>query len=98
MISEKEVERIAGLARLELSRSEKNKLAKELDSIFEYIKKLNEVDTANIEPTAQVTGLEDVFRKDEASKLDADEVKRLVNALPSQKDGYLKVKAVFEDK
>lgn len=98
MIGEKEVERIAELARLELSRGEKNKLAKELDSIFEYIKKLNEVDTVNVEPTAQVTGLEDVFRKDEASKPDADEVKRLVDALPSQKDGYLKVKAIFEDK
>lgn len=98
MIGEKEVERIGGLARLELSRGEKNKLAKELDSIFEYIKKLNEVDTANIEPTAQVTGLKDVFRKDEASKPDADEVKRLVGALPSRKDGYLKVKAIFEDK
>lgn len=98
MISEKEVERVANLARLELSQGEKNKLAKELDSIFEYIKKLNEVDTANIEPTAQVTGLEDVFRKDNTSKLDADEVKRLATAMPSQKDGYLKVKAIFEDK
>jgi aspartyl-tRNA(Asn)/glutamyl-tRNA(Gln) amidotransferase subunit C len=93
-ISQNEVERIAILARINLSEKEKEKMAEDLDQILGYIEKLNQVDTSNIEPTAQVTGLEDVTRNDKPGG-DTDRNK-IIEQFPHKKEDFLKVKAVFE--
>lgn len=59
------IDHIAMLARLKLTNDEKEVFSGQLDSIIEYINKLNELDTKNIEPTAHVLDLENVFRDDE---------------------------------
>jgi aspartyl-tRNA(Asn)/glutamyl-tRNA(Gln) amidotransferase subunit C len=53
-ISREDVLRVAALAYLELSESELETYRKQIDEILEYIGKLNELDTANVEPMAQV--------------------------------------------
>ncbi|MGB8473644.1 MAG: Asp-tRNA(Asn)/Glu-tRNA(Gln) amidotransferase subunit GatC [Candidatus Acidiferrum sp.] len=53
-ISREDVERVAELAYLELSEAELETYRAQLDEILEYIGKLNELDTANVEPMAQV--------------------------------------------
>jgi aspartyl-tRNA(Asn)/glutamyl-tRNA(Gln) amidotransferase subunit C len=53
-ISREEVLRVAELAHLELSGAEVAKYQGQLDSILEYIAKLNSVDTSKVEPMAQV--------------------------------------------
>ena len=53
-ISREDVLRVADLAYLELSESELETYRKQIDEILEYIGKLNELDTANVEPMAQV--------------------------------------------
>lgn len=60
-----QVRHIAKLARLSLSEEEVTKFAKELTSILGYVDMLREVDTEGVEPTAQVTGQENVLREDE---------------------------------
>ena len=67
-----QVKHIAKLARLQLTPEEVEKMAKELTSILQYVDMLSEVDTTNVEPIAQVTGLtnalrEDIVRPSEAS-------------------------------
>lgn len=64
-LTETQVRHIAKLARLKLSDTEVKKFSSELTKILEYIAILNELDTANVPPTAQVTGLLNVLRKDE---------------------------------
>ena len=99
MISTKDVEYIAKLARIELIDKEKEKLAQEMSSILGYIDKLNEVDVSGIEPTAQVTGLENIFRPDQLRddyKLQTTNYKLLIDAMPKRERNYLKVKAVFK--
>ena len=59
-----EIGHIALLARLELSDEEKALFSRQLGSIIEYIEKLNELDTASVEPTAHVLPLHNVFRED----------------------------------
>jgi aspartyl-tRNA(Asn)/glutamyl-tRNA(Gln) amidotransferase subunit C len=59
-----EIGHIALLARLELSEEEKALFSRQLGSIIEYIEKLNELDTASVEPTAHVLPLHNVFRED----------------------------------
>jgi len=53
-ITREDVIRVADLAYLELSESELETYRKQIDEILEYIGKLNELDTANVEPMAQV--------------------------------------------
>lgn len=67
-LTKAQVEHIAKLARLSLTTAEAEKMAKELSSILTYVEKLKEVPTDDVEPTAQVTGLETVLRPDEIMK------------------------------
>jgi aspartyl-tRNA(Asn)/glutamyl-tRNA(Gln) amidotransferase subunit C len=52
-ISREDVLRVAELANLELSPEEVSTMQSQLDAILEYIGKLNELDTTNIEPMSQ---------------------------------------------
>jgi len=97
-ITKTEVEHIAELARIKLTEKEKDKMTKELGAILGYIDKLKEVNTEGIEPVAHITGLANIFRKDDNPREpDAENIKRLMEQAPSEKDGYVKVKSVFED-
>lgn len=93
-VTAEDVKQIAALARLELSVSDIAKYQAELSNILDYVDQIEKVDTKDVEPTAQVTGLKDVVRKDvkNPSKLSRDEI--LFNA-PDKKDGYIKVKPVL---
>jgi aspartyl-tRNA(Asn)/glutamyl-tRNA(Gln) amidotransferase subunit C len=53
-ISREDVLRVAELAYLDLSEAELEKYRAQIDEILEYIEKLNELDTADVEPMAQV--------------------------------------------
>lgn len=64
MIDEKTVRHIAQLARIELGEKELSSLTKDLQSILEYVRKLEEVDVSGVEPLAHATGRENVARDD----------------------------------
>jgi aspartyl-tRNA(Asn)/glutamyl-tRNA(Gln) amidotransferase subunit C len=55
-VTEKDVSHVADLANLELTDQERQRMVKDLDSILTYIGRLNELDTTNIPPMAQVSG------------------------------------------
>ena len=59
-----QVRHIAKLARLRVTDAEVEKFATELTSILQYVDMLGEVNTKNVKPTAQVTGLTNAFRDD----------------------------------
>ena len=89
-----QVNHVAELARLGLSEEEKARLTTELSKILDYIDQLDQLDTSNVEPTAQVGGLTDVFRGDEdRPSLPAEAA--LQNA-PSREGPYFKVRAMQE--
>ena len=56
---------MVALARLQLTSDEKERLTQQMGTILEYIEKLNELDTDNVEPTAHALGVNNVFREDE---------------------------------
>ena len=93
-ITMKDVEYVAKLARLELTKEEKEKYSKQLGDILNYINKLNELDTSAVEPTSHVVAISNVFRQDEVKpSLTNEEV--LSNA-PKKEKGFFKVKKVIE--
>ena len=54
MVTEKDVAYVAELAHLDLTVEERTRMLKDLNSILSYIDRLNRLDTANVEPMAQV--------------------------------------------
>ncbi len=91
-----DVDHIAKLARLGLGEQEKEKLGRELAAILAFIEELKEVDTENVEPTTQVTGLQNVSRPDESRTPDESSRRQILANAPETKDGHIRVKAVFE--
>ncbi len=61
---------LAKLANLVIDDNEAEKLSSELTNVFDYFEKLKEIDTSNIEPTSQTTGLTNVSREDNISEFD----------------------------
>ena len=96
MLTNEEINKIAHLARLELSEKEKKMYAGQLSVVFDYVKMLEEVDTEGVAETCQVTGLEDVFRNDIVKETDEETRKKLIAQFSARTDTLLKVKQVFE--
>jgi|EndMetStandDraft_3_1072993.scaffolds.fasta_scaffold75254_1 aspartyl-tRNA(Asn)/glutamyl-tRNA(Gln) amidotransferase subunit C len=63
-ITTNDVRHLAQLSNLQLSDDEITSLQTDLANILDYIDQLNEIDTSGVEPTYQVTGLENVWRDD----------------------------------
>ncbi len=63
-ISKENIEHIASLARLSLTEEEKDLFGSQLSSILDYMEKLNELDTTDVEPTSHVLPLSNVMRDD----------------------------------
>lgn len=90
-----DVKKVAKLANLTLSSEEESKFEKQLSDILQYVEKLNEVDTKNVDPTSQVTGLQNITRVDTATQsLSQDEA---LSGTDQKHNGMFKVKAVLEN-
>jgi aspartyl-tRNA(Asn)/glutamyl-tRNA(Gln) amidotransferase subunit C len=95
-LTTKEVQHIAKLARLQLSKEEEKQYQSQLSSILDFVEQLNEVDTKNIEETSQVTGLVNRYREDTVEELSAEQREELLSSVPNKdEDGGVKVKNVF---
>ena len=90
-----EVERIAALARLELSEDEKTLFARQLAEILAYAEQVREVDTTGVAPTSHVLARPATWRPDEVRpSLPTDEA--LANAPEAARDaGLFKVPQVL---
>ncbi|HOZ56509.1 MAG: Aspartyl/glutamyl-tRNA(Asn/Gln) amidotransferase subunit C [Parcubacteria group bacterium ADurb.Bin316] len=94
-LSKEEIQHIANLARLELSEEEIKIYGEQLSHILSYIDQLKEVDTAGVEPTAQVTGMKNVLRSDEIVKWDKKQVEQALKQASELKDKMVKVKRIL---
>ena len=63
-LSMQDVEKIADLARLELSESEKEVYLEQLTAVLDYADMLNELDLDGIEPTAHAIAQQNIMRDD----------------------------------
>ncbi|MBP7331304.1 MAG: Asp-tRNA(Asn)/Glu-tRNA(Gln) amidotransferase subunit GatC [Firmicutes bacterium] len=89
MITKKDVEHVALLSRLKLTGPEKDMYTRQLNEILDYFQFLSRLDTENVQPTAHVLPLQNVFREDwvgqHISREDA-----LANC-PDREENYFKV-------
>lgn len=93
-LTKAEVKHIAKLANLKLTEKEIKKFAVQLSETLDYIHILNKLDTKGIEPTSQVTGLENITRKDEAKPSLSQ--KEALSGAAKKDNHFFKIKAIFE--
>ena len=93
-ISRDDVQHLARLSSLALSDTEIDDLQTDLGAILGYVQQLSELDTAGVEPTYQVTDLENVWRADEIDDYGIDRDALLALA-PDARDGQIKVPKVL---
>ena len=89
----KTVKHISKLARISLDEEKASKLAKDLNSIFEFIEKLNELKTDNVEPLTSVAETRLRFREDQIKSENIRE-KILQNSPDENKDFFVVPKVV----
>lgn len=94
MITEKDAQYIAGLARIHLREDELKPLTKNLEDILEYIHKLNKLDVSKIKPTSHVLPIHNVYREDEV-RMSLTQ-KEALSISVEQKNGSFMVPKVIE--
>ncbi len=93
-ISDETIEYVGILAKLELSDEEKEQEKSDMGRMLDYIDKLGELDTTDVEPMSHVFSVENVFREDVVTN--GDERERLLSNAPQEKDGMFVVPRTFE--
>jgi aspartyl-tRNA(Asn)/glutamyl-tRNA(Gln) amidotransferase subunit C len=93
-ITTKEVEYVAKLARLKLTEQEKDLFTQQLDSILDYMGKLNELDTEKVPPTSHVLPLKNVMREDEVK--DSHLQEELLSNAPERDDNFFSVPKIID--
>lgn len=94
-ITRQQAEKVAHLSRLDLSEAELDLFSEQLSAIVEYIQKLDELDTEDVEPLAHCLPVHNVFR-DDVVRPSLDVEKALENA-PDRVDDYFRVPQILED-
>lgn len=94
IISDETIEYVGILAKLDLSDEEKEKAKSDMGRMLDYIDKLGELDTTDVEPMSHVFSVENVFREDVVTN--GDERERLLSNAPQEKDGMFVVPRTFE--
>jgi len=95
-LKREQIDHIAKLARLELTEAELKKYGSQLSAVLNYVDQLKEVDTTDVEPTAQITGLENALREDEKEGWSERESEEALRQAPELESGQIKVKRVLE--
>jgi aspartyl-tRNA(Asn)/glutamyl-tRNA(Gln) amidotransferase subunit C len=101
-VTVEDVQRVAELAHLELAPEEVGPMLRDLNAILDYVAELNELDTSNVEPLAQMSEIEIGSGGDAIAALRADKVgpslnRAVVMSQAPETDGvFFKVPKVIE--
>lgn len=94
MISRKDIEKLASLARISLKEEEKDSLPKEIDSILKYVGQIKSV-SDSLSQKKEVGLLHNVMREDVVLNESGEYTKELVAEMPKKSGNYLKVKKIL---
>ncbi|MCI9014847.1 MAG: Asp-tRNA(Asn)/Glu-tRNA(Gln) amidotransferase subunit GatC [Lachnospiraceae bacterium] len=93
IISDETIEYIGILAKLELSGQEKEQARSDMGRMLDYIDRLGELDTSDVEPVSHVFPVHNVFREDVVTNGDMRE--QMLSNAPKQKDGMFVAPRTF---
>jgi aspartyl-tRNA(Asn)/glutamyl-tRNA(Gln) amidotransferase subunit C len=87
----KDVEKLAELAKIELSEDEKKKILSDMEGILEYVKTIENVDVGDIIPQYE---LHNAWREDKTEPREFNK-ELIAGQFPDSQDGFLKVKKIL---
>ena len=93
-ITREEVLHVASLARLKLSPEEEEMLTGQLDKILQYVEKLDQLDTSNVEPLAHAVDVVNAFREDHVVPFPSRD--KLLSNAPARENTFFKVPKIIE--
>jgi aspartyl-tRNA(Asn)/glutamyl-tRNA(Gln) amidotransferase subunit C len=93
-VSRDDVQHLAQLSQLQLNPDEVDGLTADIEAILGYIEQLGELDTSGVEPTYQVTDLENIWRSDEVEASSVTREELLARA-PAAEQHQVKVPKVL---
>ncbi len=93
-ISRSDVAYVAGLAQLDMDEAATERLVAEMNSILDYMAKLNELDTESVEPMMHAMALTNVFREDEVIPSLPREL--ALRGAPTHDDEYFTVPKILD--
>ncbi len=93
-ITKEQVEHVAHLARLSLTEEEKENMTKDMEMILEFADQINQYEVEDVNATAHVIPINNVFREDIVAKSMDREL--LLSNAPSTKNGCISVPKVVE--
>lgn len=96
-IKKEEIKHIAKLANIKITEKEIEKYSKQLSSVVDYVGQLEEVETKNVIPTSQTTGLTNIKRQDKMELGNSLTVEESLSGTEDTYNGYFKVKAILEE-
>ena len=92
-ISDETIEYVGILAKLELTGEEREQAKKDMSRMLDYIDRLKELDTSEVEPMSHVFPVQNVFREDKVTN--GDDSENILRNAPLQKDGMFVVPKTF---
>jgi len=94
MITVKEIEKLANLARIKIDETEKEGLTKEIDSILVYIDQIKKA-TVNTDQASSVGVVHNVFRDDIYQTISDEDRERILNEAPDREGEFIAVKKII---
>jgi aspartyl-tRNA(Asn)/glutamyl-tRNA(Gln) amidotransferase subunit C len=92
-----DVQKIAKLATIPVSDEEANTLAAGFTTTMKVVDELAKVDVEGVEPTSQVTGMENVFREDEVDTSNALTQEQALSNAKRTHNGYFVVDQILDE-
>ena len=93
MIKDSDIEKLAGLSRLEITKEEASKLASEIEAILLYVSQVEEASGG--ERKLEVGAVHNIMRDDGVPHESGQYTKKLLEQSPDTEKGYLKVKKIL---
>ncbi len=94
MINREQVNKVANLARLDLTTEEQEQMTAQMSSILEYFEQLSELDTSDVEPTTRAIDVSNVTRPDELRLYPDREA--ILKEAPDQDGDFFKVPKILQ--
>lgn len=93
MIDSQQVQKVANLARLEITTQEEEQFTSQLSSILDYFEQLSELDTDNVPPTTRAIELSNITRPDKLQPFRDRE--SLLQGAPEQEGDFFRVPQIL---
>ena len=94
-IDEAQVRKVAKLARLELTDAEVGEFAGQLSAIIDYVEKMNELNTDDVEPMAHCLAITNCLREDVVRE--SLSVEQVLSNAPQHDDEFFRVPKILDD-